>query len=83
MNFTASYLSHLFRAKELLGYRLASIHNLRFITNLMTNMRNSIQIGEFKDYKKRFLNEYRPTNESIRIDQKQKWLDIKNENFGN
>ncbi len=82
MNFTASYLSHLFRAKELLGYRLASIHNLRFITNLMTNMRNSIQIGEFKDYKKRFLNEYRPTNESIRIDQKQKWLDIKNENFG-
>lgn len=82
MNFTASYISHLFRAKELLGYRLASIHNLRFITNLMTNMRNSIQIGEFKDYKNQFLNEYRPTKESIRIDQKQKWLDIKNESFG-
>ena len=82
MNFTASYLSHLFRAKELLSYRLASIHNLRFITHLMTNMRNSIQQGEFNAYKKRFLSEYQTTDESIRIDQKQKWLDIKNINFG-
>ena len=82
MNFTASYLSHLFRAKELLSYRLASIHNLRFITHLMTNMRNSIQQGEFNAYKKRFLSEYQTTDESIRINQKQKWLDIKNINFG-
>tara|TARA_B100001146_G_scaffold90752_1_gene80383 strand:+ start:100 stop:351 length:252 start_codon:yes stop_codon:yes gene_type:complete len=82
MNFTASYLSHLFRAKELLSYRLATIHNLRFITQLMRNMRNSIQQGEFNAYKKRFLSEYQTTDESIRIDQKQKWLDIKNKNFG-
>ena len=82
MNFTASYLSHLFRAKELLSYRLATIHNLRFITQLMRNMRNSIQQGEFNAYKKRFLSEYQTTDESIRIDQKQKWVDIKNKNFG-
>jgi hypothetical protein len=48
----------------------------------MTNMRNSIQQGEFNAYKKRFLSEYQTTDESIRIDQKQKWLDIKNINFG-
>ena len=45
-------------------------------------MRNSIQQGEFNAYKKRFLSEYQTTDESIRIDQKQKWLDIKNKNFG-
>ena len=82
MNFTASYLSHLFRAKELLGYRLASIHNLRFITYLMANIRNSIQQGEFNDYKNKFLSEYQTTDESIRINQKRKWLDIKNKTFG-
>jgi len=80
-NFTASYLSHLFRAKELLSYRLASIHNLHFITNLMSNMRAAIQLGEFNDYKNRFLNQYSLTDESIRIDQKQKWLEMKNEHF--
>jgi queuine tRNA-ribosyltransferase len=82
MNFTASYLSHLFRAKELLGYRLASIHNLRFITYLMANIRNSIQQGEFNDFKNKFLSEYQTTDESIRINQKKKWLDIKNKTFG-
>ncbi len=81
VNFTASYLSHLFRSKELLSYRLASIHNLHFITNLMAKIRNSIKLGEFNEFKNCFFNEYRPTNEKLRIDQKQKWLDIKKGNF--
>ena len=33
--FSAAYLSHLFRSEELLALRLATIHNLRFISNLM------------------------------------------------
>ena len=37
-NFSASYLRHLFKAREMLGPRLASIHNLRFILNLMADM---------------------------------------------
>ena len=41
-NFTRAYLSHLFRAKELLAYRLATIHNLYFTLKLMENIRNDI-----------------------------------------
>lgn len=41
-NFTRAYLSHLFRAKELLAYRLATIHNLYFTLKLMENIRNAI-----------------------------------------
>ena len=37
--FSAAYLSHLFRAEELLALRLATIHNLRFISNLMQDIR--------------------------------------------
>src|SRR3989339_1694181 len=39
-NYTRAYLSHLFRAKEMLGATLASIHNVYFITNLVKQMRN-------------------------------------------
>ncbi len=37
-NFTSAYLHHLFKSKELLYYRLASIHNLRFMVNTVTSM---------------------------------------------
>lgn len=40
--FTRAYLNHLFRAKELLYYRLASIHNLYFINNLVRKTREEI-----------------------------------------
>ena len=45
-NFTRAYLSHLFRAKELLYHRLATIHNLYFTLNLMRNIRKDILIGK-------------------------------------
>ncbi len=41
-NFTLAYLHHLFRAKELLYYRLASIHNLYFTNNLVREIREKI-----------------------------------------
>lgn len=41
-NFTRAYLSHLFRAKELLAYRLATIHNLHFTLNFMKKIREDI-----------------------------------------
>ncbi len=49
-SFSAAYLHHLFRAKELLGLRLASIHNLRFILRLMGNLRQSIRTGRFEEF---------------------------------
>jgi queuine tRNA-ribosyltransferase len=72
--FSAAYLHHLFRCEELLAYRLATIHNLRFITRLMQQVENAIQQGNFSDFKKDFLSQYHVTDEEVRLAQKQKWL---------
>ncbi|MCH8351188.1 MAG: tRNA guanosine(34) transglycosylase Tgt [Chloroflexi bacterium] len=73
-NFSAGYLRHLFRAKELLAPRLASIHNLRFIMRLMADMRRAILEGRFQEFRQEFLGSYQPTNEIARQQQKEKWL---------
>lgn len=58
-NFTKSYIAHLFRADEMLGGILCSIHNLYFIVHLLNNMREAILKGNFAEYKKEFLNNYK------------------------
>ncbi len=73
-NFSTAYLSHLFRSGELLALRLATLHNLRFISNLMQQMRNAILEGTFRDFREDFLANYKTTDEQTRVDQKQKWL---------
>ncbi len=73
-NFSAAYLHHLFNCNELLAYRLATIHNLSFISNLMTEIRKAILDNSFTSFKGDFLNNYKPTDEQARISQKQKWL---------
>jgi queuine tRNA-ribosyltransferase len=45
--FSRAYLAHLFRAKELLAYRLATIHNLTFTLDFMARVRASIRSGRF------------------------------------
>lgn len=45
--FSRSYIHYLFRAKELLGIRLVSLHNITFLINLMTEVRASIVAGRF------------------------------------
>jgi queuine tRNA-ribosyltransferase len=72
--FSAAYLSHLFRSEELLGLRLASIHNLRFIRNLMADIRAAVLGGTFPDFRAEFLARYKTTDEQTRVDQKGKWL---------
>ncbi len=72
--FSAAYVHHLFRAKELLAYRLATIHNLRFILRLMEEMRAVIIAGEFADYRREFHSRFTPPDEQVRRAQKQKWL---------
>ncbi len=72
--FSAAYLHHLFVAKELLFYRLATMHNLTFISRLMERIRSSIFEGTFGSLRRDFMSTYRPTNERTRIQQKEKWL---------
>ena len=45
--FSRAYLAHLFRAKELLAYRLATCHNLTFTLDFMARIRASIRAGTF------------------------------------
>jgi len=54
-NYRREYLNHLFRAKELLAYRLATYHNLYFLENLMQDIRVSIKEGRFDQLKKEWL----------------------------
>lgn len=74
LNFSAAYLHHLFRCEELLAYRLATIHNLRFILRLMEQIRQSILDNRFSAFKEEFLSCYQPSDEEARLSQKQKWL---------
>jgi queuine tRNA-ribosyltransferase len=73
-NYSTSYLHHLFKTKELLSLRLATIHNLRFILRLLEEARTAIEANEFDTYKDAFLRRYKTTNEATRIVQKEKWI---------
>jgi len=74
-NFSAAYLHHLFKSRELLAYRLATIHNLHFIISLTERIRKAILEGTFATMKQSFLGSYQTTNEETRIAQKKKWLE--------
>lgn len=58
--FTAAYLHHLFRADEVLGLRLASVHNLRFLAREMERIRAAIEQGTFSQEARAFEQRYRP-----------------------
>ena len=77
-NFSAAYLHHLFRCQELLAYRLATIHNLRFMNTLMSRIRDAIINGNFSTFRDNFLANYQPTDDRVRLAQKQKRLEAWN-----
>lgn len=74
VNYSAAYIHHLFRAKEILGLRLASIHNLRFVLRLMERIRLAILQDRFSGFSREFLERYRPTDEAARQEHKLRWL---------
>jgi queuine tRNA-ribosyltransferase len=56
--FSRAYLRHLFMARELLAYRLLSLHNVTFYLGLMAAMRQAIAEGSFAAFRQRFLAGY-------------------------
>ncbi len=50
-NYSRAYIRHLFKAKEMLAMRLCVIHNLYFFNNMMEEIRDSLDNGNFKEYK--------------------------------
>ena len=57
-NYTAAYLRHLVKSREMSASMLLTIHNLNFIFKLVNSSRNAIIAGNFKQFKKDFLNIY-------------------------
>ena len=57
-NFSRAYLRHLINTDEILGGRMISVHNLRFLLHLMDNIRSAIKSDRFLDFKKEFYNKY-------------------------
>lgn len=57
-NFSRAYIRHLLKAEEVLGIRLTTLHNLRFLINLMEKIRQAIQNDRLLDFKKQFFKKY-------------------------
>lgn len=57
-NHSRAYLRHLVNAKEILGARLLSYHNLYFLLKMCENIREAIMNDSFLDYKKEFYEKY-------------------------
>jgi len=72
-SYSAAYLHHLFRNEELLGYRLASIHNLRYLQRLCERMREAVLQGSFETFADEFLARYKPADEAARTEQRARW----------
>jgi queuine tRNA-ribosyltransferase len=49
--FSRAYLRHLVNQQELLGHRLLTLHNLRFVLDLVAGARSAIERGELESYK--------------------------------
>jgi queuine tRNA-ribosyltransferase len=56
--YTRAYLSHLYRAGEILALRLNTLHNLSFMLRLAADCRHAISRGQFLEFKRAFLTQF-------------------------
>jgi queuine tRNA-ribosyltransferase len=54
-HFSRAYLRHLFMAKELLAYRLNTIHNLHYYMRLMADIRRAIEEDRFMEFRRAYM----------------------------
>ncbi len=52
-HYSRAYLRHLYVSRELLSYRLNTIHNLHYFLKLMTEIRGAIRKGAFAEYRRK------------------------------
>ena len=57
-NYSRAYIRHLISVDEMLGGRLISIHNIRFLIRLTEEIREAIKEDRFLDYKRSFMEKY-------------------------
>ena len=61
-NYTKAYVRHLITTDEMLGGRLLSIHNIRFLIKLTEELREAIKENRALEYKEEFLSKYNKKN---------------------
>ena len=61
-NYTKAYVRHLITTDEMLGGRLLSIHNIRFLIKLTEELRDAIKENRVLEYKEEFLSKYNKKN---------------------
>lgn len=66
-HFSRAYLRHLFLAEEILGLRLATLHNLYFLFRFVEEIRDSIVAGRFSQAKEEFLAGYQTADHEVGI----------------
>ncbi len=57
-NYTKAYIKHLINAEETFGARLLSIHNIRYLTHLMEELRDAIKKDKILEYRNEFIKNY-------------------------
>ncbi|MBQ9834617.1 MAG: tRNA guanosine(34) transglycosylase Tgt [Bacilli bacterium] len=57
-NYTKAYIRHLINVKETFGARLLSIHNINYLTNLMSQIRENIKNDTLLDFREEFIKNY-------------------------
>jgi queuine tRNA-ribosyltransferase len=68
--YSVAYLHHLFRCEELLAYRLATYHNVWFMTHLMCDIRQSVIERRFTAFRHQFHEEYQPPDMEVAAEQR-------------
>jgi len=53
-NYSRAYLRHLFMSREILAYRLNTIHNIHYYVNLIKEMRRAVNSDSFDTFRKNF-----------------------------
>jgi queuine tRNA-ribosyltransferase len=58
-NYSKAYIRYQLKFKEGVGYKLASFHNIHFITKLMNSIKTSIKENSFEKFRKDFIKSYK------------------------
>lgn len=72
--FSRAYLRHLYKADEITGLRLGTIHNVHFMLDLMRQIRAAITADCFAEFRATFLARYQISNQAVRHQQRERFL---------
>ena len=69
-NHSRAYIRHLLHSEEMLGARLATIHNLRFLIRLMQDARSAVVEGSYARFHDEFMARFTPVSDAVRAEQR-------------